>query len=180
VYVANPRRLRAIYQNENKSDRVDAEYPARIGRLDPSLLFPLKHGSVETQADLALLEMNRERSSGGCQLPRPATSTCVCFWLAARNTSTAWDQSGALTSWREGSPPGTVRDRCSSCVDQPYRSRDDCAQLPGPRSRYRDCGVYDRPDPNMHLSPVIGSPEVRTEAWLWSTYWGTVLSMVLF
>lgn len=55
VYVANARRLRAIYLNENKSDRVDAEYLARIGRLDPALLFPLRHRSVQTQADLTLL-----------------------------------------------------------------------------------------------------------------------------
>ena len=33
VYVANPRRLRAIYLNESKNDRVDAQYLARIGRL---------------------------------------------------------------------------------------------------------------------------------------------------
>lgn len=55
VYVANPRRLRAIYENENKSDRVDAQYLARIGRLDPRLLYPLRHRSLETQADLAVL-----------------------------------------------------------------------------------------------------------------------------
>ena len=55
VYVANPRRLRAIYLNESKSDRVDAEYLARIGRLDPALLFPLRHRTAGTQADLALL-----------------------------------------------------------------------------------------------------------------------------
>ena len=55
VYVANPRRLRAIYENENKSDRVDAEYLARIGRLDPALLYPLRHRSLEVQADLAVL-----------------------------------------------------------------------------------------------------------------------------
>lgn len=55
VYVANPRRLRAIYANENKSDRVDAEYLARIGRLDPALLSPLRHRSPQTQADLTLL-----------------------------------------------------------------------------------------------------------------------------
>ncbi len=55
VYVANPRRLRAIYLNENKSDRVDAEYLARIGRLDPALLFPRRHRSAETQTDLAIL-----------------------------------------------------------------------------------------------------------------------------
>jgi len=55
VYVANPRKLRAIYENESKSDRVDAQYLARIGRLDPALLYPLRHRSAETQADLAVL-----------------------------------------------------------------------------------------------------------------------------
>lgn len=55
VLVANPRKLRLIYQNDSKSDRVDAEYLARVGRLDPSLLAPLHHRSSETQEDLALL-----------------------------------------------------------------------------------------------------------------------------
>ena len=59
-HVANPRRLRAIYQNENKSDRVDAEYLARIGRLDPTLLYPLRHRSPEASADLTVL---RSRSA---------------------------------------------------------------------------------------------------------------------
>lgn len=60
VLVANPRKLRLIYMNDSKSDRVDAEYLARIGRLDPSLLAPLRHRSAETQQDLALL---RSRSA---------------------------------------------------------------------------------------------------------------------
>ncbi len=55
VLVANPRKLRFIYQNESKSDRVDAEYLARVGRLDPTLLAPLRHRSAETQEDLAVL-----------------------------------------------------------------------------------------------------------------------------
>jgi transposase len=55
VLVANPRKLRLIYENESKSDRVDAEYLARVGRLDPALLCPLRHRSASTQADLALL-----------------------------------------------------------------------------------------------------------------------------
>ena len=55
VLVANPRKLRLIYKNESKSDRVDAEYLARLGRLDPSLLAPLRHRSAETQKDLAVL-----------------------------------------------------------------------------------------------------------------------------
>ena len=53
--VANPRRLRLIYQNDRKSDRVDAESLARVGRLDPRLLCPVKHRGAEAQADLALL-----------------------------------------------------------------------------------------------------------------------------
>jgi len=55
VYVANPRKLRLIYQNDSKSDRVDAEYLARIGRLDPALLAPLRHRHAAAQADLAII-----------------------------------------------------------------------------------------------------------------------------
>jgi transposase len=55
VIVANPRKLRFIYANDSKSDRVDAEYLARVGRLDPALLAPLTHRSVDAQTDLALV-----------------------------------------------------------------------------------------------------------------------------
>lgn len=55
VIVANPRRLRWIYANARKSDRVDAEYLARVGRLDPGLLAPVTHRSAMTQADRALV-----------------------------------------------------------------------------------------------------------------------------
>jgi transposase len=55
VISANPRRLRLIYDNDRKSDRVDAEYLARVGRLDPELLAPIRHRAAETQADLMLL-----------------------------------------------------------------------------------------------------------------------------
>jgi transposase len=43
VIVANPRKLRLIYENDSKSDRVDAEYLARLARMDPKLLAPVKH-----------------------------------------------------------------------------------------------------------------------------------------
>lgn len=55
VYVANPRKLRLVYENDSKSDRVDAQYLARIGRLDPTLLAPFRHRHAATQADLALI-----------------------------------------------------------------------------------------------------------------------------
>jgi transposase len=57
VLIANPRKLRAIYQNERKSDRRDAQMLARIGRLDPALLYPVRHGSAEAQQDLLRLKL---------------------------------------------------------------------------------------------------------------------------
>lgn len=57
VLVANPRKLRAIYQNERKSDRRDAQMLARIGRLDPALLSPVRHGTEEAQADLLRIKL---------------------------------------------------------------------------------------------------------------------------
>ena len=55
VLVANPRKLRALYENDSKDDRVDAEYLARVGRLDPALLKPITHRGEAAQADLAVL-----------------------------------------------------------------------------------------------------------------------------
>ncbi len=55
VLVANPRKLTFIYQNNRKSDEVDAEALARVGRLDPKLLSPIQHRSRAAQADLAIL-----------------------------------------------------------------------------------------------------------------------------
>ena len=56
VLVANPRKLRLIYENDRKDDRVDAEYLARVGRLDPKLLGGITHRGETAQADLALLQ----------------------------------------------------------------------------------------------------------------------------
>jgi transposase len=49
VVVANPRKTRAIYENERKSDRRDAMMLARLARIDPTLLHPIEHGSQEAQ-----------------------------------------------------------------------------------------------------------------------------------
>jgi hypothetical protein len=47
VYVASASKLRLIYENPRKSDRVDAEYLAKLVRLDPSLLSPVEHRGEE-------------------------------------------------------------------------------------------------------------------------------------
>jgi transposase len=76
VIVANPRKLRLIYQNDSKSDRVDAEYLARVGRLDPALLAPLTHRGAETQADLALVRSRNALVRARTRLISHARGTC--------------------------------------------------------------------------------------------------------
>ncbi len=53
VIVANARRLRMIYENESKSDEVDAEQLARVARMDVMLLHPIQHRQRSTRIDLA-------------------------------------------------------------------------------------------------------------------------------
>lgn len=55
VIVANPRRVALIYGEHTKSDEVDAQTLARLGRLDPELLRPIEHRSGRTLRDRALL-----------------------------------------------------------------------------------------------------------------------------
>ena len=57
VIVSNPRKVRAIYQHERKSDRRDALMLARIGRMDRALLYPIRHGSEEAQQDLLRIKL---------------------------------------------------------------------------------------------------------------------------
>ncbi|HJX83673.1 MAG TPA: IS110 family transposase [Candidatus Angelobacter sp.] len=55
VIVANARKVRAIWENESKNDRQDAEMLAQLGYSNPRLLSPIQHRSVERQRDLNLL-----------------------------------------------------------------------------------------------------------------------------
>ena len=55
VIVANPRAVKAISHNARKSDRVDAELLARLGRVDPALLKPIEHRADAARRDLPLL-----------------------------------------------------------------------------------------------------------------------------
>ena len=55
ILVANARKLRLIYANKQKTDEVDAENLARLARVDPKLLYPLKHRGEESQAHMAII-----------------------------------------------------------------------------------------------------------------------------
>ena len=55
VLVANPRKTRLIYSNKRKNDEIDAENLARLARLDPKLLYPLRHRGEACQAHMAII-----------------------------------------------------------------------------------------------------------------------------
>jgi len=56
VLVGNPRKLRAIWDSDEKDDDRDAEMLARIARFDRSLLHPIHHRGKEVHADLAVIK----------------------------------------------------------------------------------------------------------------------------
>jgi transposase len=66
VWVGNPRKIRAIWDTEDKSDERDARTLGLIFRLEPRLLHPVMHRSEQAQADLATIkarcQMVRARS----------------------------------------------------------------------------------------------------------------------
>lgn len=56
VLVANPRMIPVISESQKKSDRVDAEALARLARVDPKLLCPIKHPGPEAQRCLKAID----------------------------------------------------------------------------------------------------------------------------
>lgn len=52
VIVANARKVKLISESSLKNDRMDARLLARLARLDPELLRPIRHRSEQAQLDL--------------------------------------------------------------------------------------------------------------------------------
>jgi transposase len=55
VIVAHARNVRLIGESRKKDDRLDAQTLARLARIDPQLLCPVKHRSARAQADLTVI-----------------------------------------------------------------------------------------------------------------------------
>jgi transposase len=87
VLVANPRKLRAIYHSERKCDRRDAQMLARIGRLDPALLYPVRHGSEQAQADLLRIKLRDSLVRARVALINSVRFTLKSLGYTVRNPS---------------------------------------------------------------------------------------------
>jgi transposase len=55
VIVAHARNVRLIGESRRKDDRLDAQTLARLARIDPKLLCPVKHRSAQAQADMTVI-----------------------------------------------------------------------------------------------------------------------------
>ncbi len=71
VLVANPRKVRLIYSNKRKTDEIDAKNLARLARVDPKLLYPLKHRGEDSQAHLAIIRSREALVGCRTQLVNP-------------------------------------------------------------------------------------------------------------
>jgi transposase len=79
VLVANSRKTRLIYANKRKTDEVDAENLARLARLDPKLLYPLKHRGEECQAHMAIIRSREALVGSRTQLVNHLRGTVKSF-----------------------------------------------------------------------------------------------------
>ena len=57
VIVANARQVKLISQSSRKNDKLDAQMLARLARMDPKLLRPIRHRSEEAQKDLLTIRV---------------------------------------------------------------------------------------------------------------------------
>ena len=88
VYVGNPRKLRIIWDSNDKSDLRDARILAMVWRVEPRLLWPIKHRDRQAYADLGIIKardtlvQNRVRminhirgvtKTSGCRIPKCST-----------------------------------------------------------------------------------------------------------
>ena len=87
VIVSNPRKVRAIYQHERKSDQRDALMLARIGRMDPSLLYPVRHGSEQAQQDLLRIKLRDSLVRARVALINSVRFSLKSLGYAVRNPS---------------------------------------------------------------------------------------------
>lgn len=88
LIVANPRRLRLIYQRDSKTDRTDAELLARLGRLDPRLLSPIRHRGEDAHADLTVIRSRDALVKSRTQLVNHVRGVAKGFGVRFKKCST--------------------------------------------------------------------------------------------
>jgi transposase len=85
VLVANSRKIRLIYADKRKTDKLDARKLARLARADPELLYPIEHRGEQSQAHLALIHSRDALVRSRTQLINHVRGTVKSFGLVCRS-----------------------------------------------------------------------------------------------
>src|SRR6266705_6184825 len=95
VIVAHAQKVQLISKSNRKNDRHDARTLARLARIDPELLGPVRHRSAQAQIHLTVIRARAElvhartalviaarglAKSYGQRLPKYGTRSCARFW----------------------------------------------------------------------------------------------------
>jgi transposase len=116
VIVAHARNVRLIGESRKKDDQLDAQTLARLARIDPQLLCPVKHRSAKAQADLTVMRgASRVGARTDCAGKHGAWTGQVLWGAAARVQRAQYEsrESGGLESGT-AARLGAVAGRASS------------------------------------------------------------------
>jgi hypothetical protein len=128
VLVANARKLRLIYANKRKTDEMDAENLARLARVDPKLLYPLKHRGQECQAHMAIVRSREALVGTRTQLVNPgyeerSSPSAEGCPSAPQGASTRGPQSTSLRHSGRPWDPSWSRDRLANRAHPPIQPK---------------------------------------------------------
>lgn len=79
VIVANARRVRIISESSRKDDRMDAQMLGRLARVDPALLYPIRHRGEQAQQHLAMIKARAGLVDGRTALVNTARGLTKAF-----------------------------------------------------------------------------------------------------
>ena len=130
VIVANARKVRLIGESRKKDDRLDAQTLARLARIDPELLYPVKHRSAQAQADLTVIRARAGLVRARTGLVNSARGLAKSLWREIAWLQRAQHESGESgklesgTATRTGAVAGghRIAERANLRVQRTHRS----------------------------------------------------------
>ena len=94
--MAHARNVRLIGESRKKDDRLDAQTLARLARIDPQLLCPVRHRSAKAQADLTVIRARAGLVRARTALVNPARGSARSPGVSD-DDRTVWNT--AVASW---------------------------------------------------------------------------------
>ncbi len=118
VIVAHARKLRAIYTNDRKCDQYDARMLAKLARVDPELLHPIKHNSEESQRDFLSIKLRDSLVRQRVNLINTVRFTLKSLGLRIHSSSTPAFATTARKQLADDTITLTTIEPCLKVIDE--------------------------------------------------------------